>query len=104
MFADAKKLHTTSPTCGFSSAWGSWGLIEQFSAWHNVPIGSKANGLDGFDTVLEFKTPLETKLLENLVEAEGQELRLLGRTNTGEGRFTSGECPMFMTSSALIRT
>ena len=70
VFADARKLHATNPTCGFSTAWGSWGLIEQFSAWHNVPIGTKANGLDGFDTVLEFNTPLETKLLENLVELQ----------------------------------
>jgi sn-glycerol 3-phosphate transport system substrate-binding protein len=102
VFADAKKLHATSPTCGFSSAWGSWGLIEQFSAWHNVPIGSKANGLDGFDTVLAFNTPLETKLLETLVDLQkDKSFDYSGRTNTGEGRFTSGECPMFMTSSAF---
>ena len=102
VFADAKKLHATNPTCGFSSAWITWGLIEQFSAWHNVPIGSKANGLDGFDTVLEFNTPLETKLLENLVELQkDKSYDYSGRTNTGEGRFTSGECPMFMTSSAF---
>ena len=102
VFADAKKLHATNPTCGFSSAWGSWGLIEQFSAWHNVPIGTKANGLDGFDTVLAFNTPLETKLLENLVELQkDKSFDYSGRTNTGEGRFTSGECPMFMTSSAF---
>src|SRR5712672_1237366 len=25
VFADARKLHATSPTCGFSTAWGSWG-------------------------------------------------------------------------------
>jgi sn-glycerol 3-phosphate transport system substrate-binding protein len=102
VFADAKKLHATSPTCGFSSAWGSWGLIEQFSAWHNVPIGSKANGLDGFDTVLEFNTPLETKLLDGLADLQrDKSYDYSGRTNTGEGRFTSGECPMFMTSSAF---
>jgi sn-glycerol 3-phosphate transport system substrate-binding protein len=102
VFAAAKKLHAISPTCGFSSAWGSWGLIEQFSAWHNVPMGSKANGLDGFDTVLAFNTPLETKLLENIAELQkDKSYDYSGRTNTGEGRFTSGECPMFMTSSAF---
>ena len=102
VFADAKKLHATHPTCGFSNAWITWALIEQFSAWHNVPIGSKANGLDGFDTVLEFNTPLETKLLENLVELQkDKSYDYSGRTNTGEGRFTSGECPMFMTSSGF---
>src|ERR1700720_4579657 len=102
VFADAKKLHATSPTCGFSSAWITWGLIEQFSPWHNVPIGTKADGLDGFDTVLEFNTPLETKLLESLVDLQkDKSYDYSGRTNTGEGRFTSGECPMYLTSSAF---
>src|ERR1700761_3641397 len=87
VFADAKKLHATNPTCGFSSSWVTWGFIEQFSAWQNVPIGTKANGLDGFDTELKFNTPLETKLLENLVELQkGKSYDFSGRTNTGEGR------------------
>jgi sn-glycerol 3-phosphate transport system substrate-binding protein len=102
VFADARKLHATHPTCGFSSGWITWGLIEQFSAWHNVPIGTKADGLDGFDTVLDFNTPLELNLLQNLVELQkDKSYDYSGRTNTGEGRFTSGECSMFMTSSSL---
>jgi sn-glycerol 3-phosphate transport system substrate-binding protein len=102
VFADARKLHATNPTCGFSLSWITWGPIEQFSAWHNVPIATKANGLDGFDTVLEFNTPLETKLLEALVDLQkDKSFDYSGRTNTGEGRFTSGECPLYMTSSAF---
>jgi sn-glycerol 3-phosphate transport system substrate-binding protein len=102
VFADARKLHATNPTCGFSLSWITWGLIEQFSAWHNVPIGTKANGLDGFGTVLEFNTPLEVKLLENLVELQkDKSFDYSGRTNTGEGRFTSGECGLYMTSSGF---
>jgi sn-glycerol 3-phosphate transport system substrate-binding protein len=102
VFADAKKLHATHPTCGFSSSWVTWGFIEQFSAWHNIPIGTKANGLDGFDTKLTFNNPLEIKLLTNLVELQkDKSYDYSGRTNTGEGRFTSGECPLFMTSSGF---
>ncbi len=102
VFAAAKKLHATHPTCGLSSAWITWGLIEQFSAWHNVPIGSKANGLDGFDTVLEFNTPLEEKLIGELAELQkDKSYDYSGRINNGEGRFTSGECPLFMDSSAF---
>jgi sn-glycerol 3-phosphate transport system substrate-binding protein len=102
VFEAAKKLHATSPTCGFSSGWITWAMIEQFSAWHNVPIGTKANGLDGFDTVLEFNTPLEARLLQNLVDLQkDKSFDYSGRTNTGEGRFTSGECPLFLTSSAF---
>ena len=55
-------------------------MIENSRAWHNVPIGTKANGLDGLDTVLDFNTPLEVKLLQTRRTAEGQELRLSGRT------------------------
>jgi sn-glycerol 3-phosphate transport system substrate-binding protein len=102
VFADARKLHATNPTCGFSSSWVTWGFIEQFSAWHNQPIGTRANGLDGFDTVLKFNSPLETKLLENLAELQkDKSYDYSGRTNTGEGRFTSGECGLYMTSSAF---
>jgi len=44
--------------------------IEQFSAWHNVPIGTKANGLDGFDTVLTFNSPQHVKHLQNLMDLQ----------------------------------
>jgi sn-glycerol 3-phosphate transport system substrate-binding protein len=102
VFAAAKKLHATSPTCGLSNAWAPWALIEQFSAWHNVPIGTKANGLDGFDTQLKFNTPLHERLLATLADLQKDKTYdYSGRTNSGEGRFTSGECPIFLTSSAF---
>src|ERR1700758_5753118 len=103
VFDAAKKLKAAGyATCGFSNAWATWANIEQFSAWHNVPIATKANGLDGFDTELKFNSPLETKLLENLVELQkDKSYDYSGRTNTGEGRFTSGECGLYMTSSAF---
>lgn len=103
VFEAAKKLRATSnPTCGFSTAWITWDTIEQFSAWHNVPIGSQANGLDGFATKLEFNTPLHERLLTSLVELQKDKtFDYSGRTNTGEGRFTSGECAIFLTSSGF---
>ncbi len=102
VFDAAKKLHATSPTCGLSNAWAPWALIEQFSAWHNVSIGTKANGLDGFDTQLKFNTPLHEKLLATLAELQKDKTYdYSGRNNSGEGRFTSGECPIFLTSSAF---
>jgi len=104
VFDAAKKLKAAGyNSCGFSTAWVTWGLIEQFSAWHNVPIGTNANGLGGFDTVLQFNSPLHVRLLETLVELQKDKtFDYSGRTNTGEGRFTSGECPIFLTSSAFF--
>jgi sn-glycerol 3-phosphate transport system substrate-binding protein len=103
VFDAAKKLRATvSPTCGFSTAWTTWAHIEQLSAWHNVPLASKANGMGGFETELAFNGPLHEKHLTNLVELQKDKtFDYAGRTNTGEGRFTSGECPIFLTSSAF---
>jgi sn-glycerol 3-phosphate transport system substrate-binding protein len=103
VFEAAKKLKAAgNATCGFSNAWATWAHIEQFSAWHNLPLSTKANGLDGFDTVLEFNAPVQVKHLENLVELQKQKVYdYSGRTNSGEGRFTSGECPIFLTSSGF---
>jgi sn-glycerol 3-phosphate transport system substrate-binding protein len=104
VFEDAKKLKAAGyTTCGFSNAWATWVHLEQLSAWHNVPLASKANGLDGFDTVLEFNGPLQIKHLQTLIELQKDKTYdYSGRTNTGEGRFTSGECPIFLTSSGFF--
>lgn len=104
VFAVAKKLHDNGhPTCGFSNSWVTWVNLEQLSAWHNVPLASKANGLDGFDTKLEFNAPLQEKHLEKLVELQKDKTYdYAGRTNQGEGRFTSGECAIYLTSSAFF--
>jgi sn-glycerol 3-phosphate transport system substrate-binding protein len=104
VFAAAKKLKAAGyASCGFSNAWVTWVNVEQFSAWHNVPLATKANGMDGFDTELKLNSPLHVQHLQNLVELQKDKTYdYSGRTNTGEGRFTSGECPIFLTSSAFF--
>jgi sn-glycerol 3-phosphate transport system substrate-binding protein len=104
VFEAAKKLKTAGyATCGFSTGWTTWANIEQLSAWHNLPLATKANGLDGFDTVLTFNGPVQVRHLQNLVELQKDKtFDYSGRTSTGEGRFTSGECPIFLTSSGFF--
>jgi sn-glycerol 3-phosphate transport system substrate-binding protein len=103
VFEAAKKLKAAGyNNCGFSTAWTTWANLEQLSAWHNVPLATKANGLDGFDTELKFNSPFHVRHLQNLVDLQKDKtFDYSGRTNTGEGRFTSGECPLFLTSSAF---
>ena len=99
----ARKLKAAGVSCPLSNAWVTWVLIEQFSAWHNVPLATKANGLEGFDTELRFNSPLHVRMIETLAQLQKEKIYdYAGRTNTGEGRFTSGECAMFMTSSAFF--
>lgn len=104
VFDYAKKLKAAGyATCGVSNAWGTWLLLEQFSAWHNLPIATKANGMDGFDTELRINSPTHVRLLTDLVALQKDKTYdYSGRTNNGEGRFTSGECPIFMTSSGFF--
>ena len=104
VFEDAKKLHAAGfTTCGFSTAWVTWANLEQLSAWHNVPLATRANGLDGFDTELKFNSPLQIRHLETLIELQKDKTYdYSGRTNNAEGRFTSGECPIFLTSSGFF--
>jgi sn-glycerol 3-phosphate transport system substrate-binding protein len=104
VFEAAKKLKASGhPNCGFSNAWVTWVNLEQLSAWHNLPLATKANGMDGFDTVLTFNGPVQVKHLEKLIELQKDKTYdYSGRTNTGEGRFTSGECAIFLTSSGFF--
>src|SRR5207253_691638 len=69
-FEAAKKLRAAGLPCGFTAAWVSWTQIENFSAWHNIPLATKANGLEGPDTVLEFNNPTVTRHIANLAEAQ----------------------------------
>jgi sn-glycerol 3-phosphate transport system substrate-binding protein len=103
VFEAAKKLRAAGyDKCGFSSAWITWLNLEQFSLWHNVPLATRANGIDGFDTELKFNSPLHVRHLQNLIDLQKDNtFSYSGRTNTGEGRFTSGECPIFLTSSGF---
>ena len=102
VFEAAKKLKAVSPTCGFSTGWTSWANIEQLSAWHNVPLSTRSNGMDGFDTELKINAPLQVRHLQNLADLQKDKtFDYSGRTNTAEGRFTSGECGIFLTSSAF---
>jgi sn-glycerol 3-phosphate transport system substrate-binding protein len=103
-FEAAKKLQALPEhkTCGMSTAWITWVNLEQFAVWHNTPLATKGNGIDGFDTELKINSPLFVKHLANL--AELQKTKVFdygGRTNQGEGRFTSGECPIMITSSGF---
>src|ERR1700730_1544841 len=42
--AAAKRLRASGAICGFTTSWPSWINVENFSAFHNLPISTKANG------------------------------------------------------------
>jgi len=98
-FDVAKKLRGGGVSCGFTAAWVSWTQIENFSAWHNLPLATKANGLEGPEAVLEFNNPTVARHVANLVEAQkDKSFDYGGRTTEPEGKFISGDCGMIQNS------
>ncbi len=97
----ARKLIAAGYECGFSTAWISWIHLENFSAWHNVPFGTKENGFGGLDTEFVFNSPLHVKHIQQLADWQKDKIFVYGgRRNLGNAKFTTGECPMYTESSA----
>src|SRR3546814_15944159 len=57
----SKKLQAAGISCGFTTGYQSWVQIENFSALHNVPIGTRENGFAGLDTEFKINSPLHVK-------------------------------------------
>jgi sn-glycerol 3-phosphate transport system substrate-binding protein len=103
VFADAKKIRAAGYACGFTSSWISWIQIEQFSAWHNLPLGTKTNGMDGTDTVLDFNNATLARHIQNLADAQKDKtFDYGGRTIEPDQKFVSGECGMTLNSSGYF--
>jgi sn-glycerol 3-phosphate transport system substrate-binding protein len=97
----AKKIVAAGYPCGFSTAWQSWVHLENFSAWHDVPFGTKENGFAGTDTEFEFNSPLHVKHIQQMADWQKDKIFVYGgRRNLGNAKFTSGECGMYTESSA----
>src|SRR5882757_7664115 len=99
--AAAKRLRASGAVCGFTTSWPSWINVENFSAFHNLPISTKANGFDGLDAVLTFNNPAMVRHIAQLAEWQtGKVFDYSGRSTSAEPRFQNGECGIFLGSSA----
>jgi sn-glycerol 3-phosphate transport system substrate-binding protein len=99
--AAAKRLRASGAVCGFTTSWPSWINVENFSAFHNLPISTRANGFDGLDAVLNFNNPLVVRHVTQLAEWQaGKVFDYSGRATSAEPRFQKGECGIFIGSSA----
>ncbi len=100
--ADARKIQEAGAApCGFTTGWQSWVQLENFSALHNVPFASNENGFAGLDTELEFNGDLQKRHIADM--AKWQKSKIFdygGRRSDSAPKFYSGECAMYMNSSA----
>lgn len=89
-----------STTCGLTTAYPSWVMLETLLAWHNEEFATRNNGYDGLNAELTFNTFLAMRhwsLMSSWVKA--QIFTYAGRRNEAETKFTSGECAMLTTGS-----
>ncbi len=94
-------LDTNAASCGFTTAWQSWVQLENFSALHNVPFATGANGFEGLDTELAFNSDLHVRHIGNMAEWQQSGIFSYGGRRGDPGpKFYSGECAIYMHSSA----
>ncbi|SLN71242.1 sn-glycerol-3-phosphate-binding periplasmic protein UgpB precursor [Falsiruegeria litorea R37] len=97
----AQKLVDNGMDCGVSFGWQSWVMIENFSAWHNLELGTKENGFSGFDTEFTFNNEKVAARLDDIASmSEGNLFKYGGRRGDSLPMFTNGECGMWLNSSA----
>lgn len=97
--SDAKALKDAG-FCGYTTAWPTWVLVENFAAWHNIPFATKENGFGGLDARLQLNQPLYKRLFSDLatMSSEGT-FTYGGRADAANSLFMSGECGIFTGSS-----
>ena len=101
MKSASEKLVAAGYKCGFSFGWQSWVMVENFSAWHNLELGTQENGFAGLDTKFTFNNDTVKARLGNIADWSKDKLFTYGgRRGDSLSMFTNGECGMWMNSSA----
>jgi sn-glycerol 3-phosphate transport system substrate-binding protein len=99
--AAANRLRTAGSACGLTTSWPSWINVENFLAFHNVPLATRTNGFGGLDAELTFNNPLMVRHIAQLAQWQTTKAYdYSGRGQSAEPRFQKGECGIFIGSSA----
>ncbi len=99
--AASKKLLAAGYKSGFSFGWQSWVMIENFSAWHNLALGTKENGFAGLDTEFTFNNDAVKRIMGDVAKWQKEKIfDYGGRRGDSLPKFTNGECGMWLNSSA----
>jgi sn-glycerol 3-phosphate transport system substrate-binding protein len=95
------QLKEAGVECPMTTAWQSWIHLENFSAYHDTPFATKANGFGGTDTELAFNSAAQVAHISAMGDwAEEGKFIYAGRRNEGGANFRGGECALFTESSA----
>lgn len=96
-------MESGAAPCGFTSQWISWIQTENFSAWHNQPIGTGENGFAGLDSRLTLNGEAQVRHWGNLKQWADEGLFRYGGPVGGDNAppaFYAQDCAIYMASSA----
>jgi len=83
--------------------WQSWTMIENFSAWHDIEIGTLENGFAGAGTELTIDNPAVVAHVQRLADMVAEGLFVYGgRRGDSRPQFVNGEAAMWINSSAYF--
>jgi sn-glycerol 3-phosphate transport system substrate-binding protein len=98
-----KLIASGAAKCGISTGWPSWTMVENMHAWHDQPFATKHNGFDGLDVQLLINKEFGVKHIGQLAAWQNDHIYSYGgRQGQADPKFVSGECGMYIQSSALI--
>lgn len=99
--AAAKALKENGVEKPFSFGWQSWSNIENYSAWHNIPMGTEDNGFGGLGTEFTFNNEAVVNHIQRIADM-GKEGTFVygGRRGDSRAQFVNGETALWINSSA----
>jgi sn-glycerol 3-phosphate transport system substrate-binding protein len=87
--------------CPYTTAFPSWVLLENMSAWHDQRFATQRNGMGGADARLAFNSRLMVRWISMLSTwRESGYFMYWGRGDEAEARFAADHCAMLTSSSA----
>lgn len=99
--AAAVKLKEAGVASPLGFGWQSWVMIENYSAWHNLPIGTEENGFAGLNTELTFNNDAVVNHIDRIAKMGEKGLfKYGGRRGDSRPMFVNGETAMWLNSSA----
>jgi sn-glycerol 3-phosphate transport system substrate-binding protein len=100
---DTDALRKAGVSCGYASGWQGWIQIENFSAWHALPVATENNGFDGTNAKLVFNGPVQVRHIQ-LLEAMNKKgtFTYFGRKDESTEKFYNGDCAITTASSGSL--
>jgi sn-glycerol 3-phosphate transport system substrate-binding protein len=99
-----KIVESDAAPCGITITYAAtWIGLENFSAWHNLPLGTQQNGFGGMDAELTFNNETQARFWDDLKKWADEGVFRYGGPAGGPDSapaFYAQECAMYMGSSA----